>query len=319
MWEKLEDIWDQLLSRIFENQFKIEIAWSILLAVALGIYLVFFLDSRPEEHHRDEIQRTPASNEEKRQKLDQVMADAGKAVRSVSIASGSLEIAEESQKPFAVYVVSVVQSPAVETYLFNSEEYILDIGSGVKTGELCRSVKAAFPQEVKTWMDEAQFQLGLGYPPFEGGVQIPAGPFLRDLARIFGFIDREPEETFSSLEIFVKGFADGNIAQWERTLESHPYDFHRIKILPQLDDKNSVTPRRFMSTPIIFPVGKIYGNGQLANLRAAFVEQDIVRPMLGTCLTEHSASVRILEGYVSRRTKRDPLKRKVEIYLSFYS
>jgi hypothetical protein len=291
-----------------------------MLAGAVGLAIIgvigFFLCLGPNWLRSE---AAPASDEEKRQKLDQVVADAGKFVRSLNIANGTLEITGESRKPFAVYVVTIVQSPAVETYLFNSEEYILDIGSGIKTGELCARVKAASPQEVKAWMDEAQLNLGLGYPPFEGGVQVPAGPVLRDLARFLGFIDKEAKESFSRVDIFVKGFADGNVGTWQRALESPPYAFHQINILPQLDDKNSVTPRRFLSRPITFTVGEAYGNEQLANLRAAFVEQDIVRPMLGTCLKEHSTSVRILEGYVSHRTVRDPLKRKVEIYLGFYS
>lgn len=59
MWEKLEDIWDWLLSRVLENTFKIEIAWSVLLTVGVGVYgayLVFYPDSRPEDHE-DEIHR----------------------------------------------------------------------------------------------------------------------------------------------------------------------------------------------------------------------------------------------------------------------
>jgi hypothetical protein len=292
-----------------------------IVAMALAVIaLLFWFGFGPAAHWVKEERFSP---EERRQHMDQVMQNAQKIVSSAQITASNLEVRGDGPLPFAVYAVALVQSPAIETYLpFESERYVLDAGSDVKTGELCQTVKDATPQRIQELQSEAlegaQITLGVGIPPFEGGIQVPVGALFRDLARIMGVLAREPENSFEKLDIFVKGFADGDAAPWVRDVEDYPYDFHEIDILPQLDPQNSVTPHKFLRSPTKFLIGPTYSNDHLANLRAKFVAQDIVEPMLGGCLKGQPVSVSILEGYVSRRTIHNPMQRKVEVYLSFY-
>lgn len=247
-----------------------------------------------------------------------------KLANSMKLINQSLEVSEVVRGgpelvgapiPFATYTVRVVQEAPKEIYFFGLQEYTIDIGSGAETGRLCEKVASSVPQKEESTgsevLDEAEVSVGVG--PI--GIQAPASAYWNDLGRILGIAVREGQ--FSRLEILVKGFADGTVGKWKLDLEAYPYDFHEIHMLPQLDPKSSLTPRRFASTPAKFLVGDQYSNEDLGNLRAAFVVQDIVEPMLLTCLKDLDVTVGILEGYTSSRA-RNPLQRKVEVYLIFY-
>ena len=256
----------------------------------------------------------PSGNDAAREGLTSAMELVNQSLEVSEVVRGGPELVG-APIPFATYTVRVIQELPREIYFFGRQEYTIDIGSGAETGRLCEKIASAIPQKGGSTgsevLDKGELSVGVG--PI--GIQAPASAYWNDLGRILGIAVREGK--FSRLEILVKGFADGTISKWSLGLESDPYYFREIYMLPQLDPKSSRTPRRFASTPAKFLIGDQYSNEDLGNLRAAFVVQDIVEPMLSTCLKDLDVTVEILEGYTSRHP-RNPLQRKVEVYLIFY-
>jgi hypothetical protein len=285
---------------------------AVVLAGFLGLSLVRLIGDRAGRLEGEGAQ--PSGNNAAREHLASAMEQINQSLEVSEVVRGGPELVG-APIPFATYTVRVIQEPPKEIYFFDLQEYTIDIGSGAETGRLCEKVAAAVPQKKESTgsevLDQGEVSVGIG--PI--GVQAPASAYWNDLGRILGIAVREGK--FSRLEILVKGFADGTISKWKLGLEAYPYDFHEIHILPQLDPKSSRTPRRFASAPSKFLIGDQYSNEDLGNLRAAFVMQDIVDPMLTTCLKELDVEVEILEGYTSRHP-RNPLQRKVEVYLLFY-
>lgn len=126
----------------------------------------------------------------------------------------------------------------------------------------------------------------------------------------------------AELKVYIKGFADGTKNSWSE------------KLIPEYDDgiyqkfyvhyaarRNSLNPRNYEAEATRYEVWSEYTNDDLPNLRARFIEQDILLPYLEQVKASKggfvgSYSTHLLDGYVFSGV--DEERRRVEIVVEVY-
>lgn len=214
-----------------------------------------------------------------------------------------------SDQPQAQFVISL--GP---TYLFNSQEYLLETGSDTSAlaVELCSWLETVYDE--KDPVLEALRKL-----PGNISVRI-YGPIayevkVAELAELIYATSRLSRLRSDCVEILVKGYADGQQGPWEQPLHAFPYNYQTIFVYPKAP-QNSLNSLAYLRNPTHFFVPPYYNNSHLPNLRARFIQWDVIEPLLTSCSTPQQVRTHVLDG--DEFTHWDPQERKVEVYVLFF-
>jgi len=126
----------------------------------------------------------------------------------------------------------------------------------------------------------------------------------------------------ADLKVYIKGFADGSSNAWSSELIDG-YDDGTYQHFPvhQASRPNSLNPRTYEAEAGSYEVRSKYKNENLPNLRARFIEQDILLPYLKQVASAKdgfvsSYSTYLLDGYVFSGV--DEARRRVEVVVEVY-
>ena len=123
-------------------------------------------------------------------------------------------------------------------------------------------------------------------------------------------------------EIYVKGYADGAQRDWSKPLKEryNGPDYRSFLVHPPVrpNSKNQFT---FAKKEVEYAVPEKFKNEHLPNLRARFMQLDIIEHYVKNYLAQigiptKNISVGILKGYEFKEI--NDLDRKVEIFVNLY-
>lgn len=230
--------------------------------------------------------------------IAQLVSELASPLRYVKVVPGAPRLGE-NKEPSDSYTVTVAAHPPDIEDLFGMYKYTFEMGNDF-------SDMAALCQAVTDGPQSATVELARSQVIFE------------ELYAISGLIDlRNRQETRlgDTVEILVKGYADGQTADWGRPLLEGRYAYHSIDVYPPLAS-GSQEPGVFLHNPVTVEIPSTYNNHTLPDLRAQFIKDAILRPFLRACVDEQ-IPVKILKGYAFASPD-NPLQRRVDIYLNFY-
>jgi hypothetical protein len=242
-----------------------------------------------------------------------IMETANSRLKFIDIVPGNTWIPEE--RPLASYAITN-KSQASGVYLFDTKDYTIETGGiNVPARELCTLLHALMSETSRVPLAEALRGIDL-----EGSV---GGPILKLAAR--GKLELLIEYLYSikaigsiqnrRIQILIKGYADGKSTDWSRPLVAN-FAYDKIFVLPPVNP-NSLNPTQYRGAPQIFQVSNPYRNKDLPDLRAQFVKDDLIEPVLEQCPGASPANVKILKGYEFSRPG-NPNLRRVEIQLNVF-
>lgn len=125
--------------------------------------------------------------------------------------------------------------------------------------------------------------------------------------------------------VYVRGYADGvHGKNKERRLGKLDPDYNYFKIDLHPSIKSSRNPLIFNRKAVAIPVpisNKVtkgyYNNQDLPNLRARFLKEDIIEPIIQGCVNPTKPDISILEGYEFSKSKKSS-DRKVQAFVLIY-
>lgn len=228
--------------------------------------------------------------------IAQLVSELASPLRYVKVVPGAPRLGEDKE-PSDSYTVTVAAHPPDIEDLFGMYKYTFEMGNDF-------SDMAALCQAVTDGPQSATVKLARSQVIFEG------------LYAISSLIDlRQETSPGDTVEILVKGYADGQTADWGRPLLEGRYAYHAIDVYPPLAS-GSQELGVFLHNPVTLEIPSTYNNHTLPDLRAQFIKDAILRPFLRACVDEQ-IPVKILKGYAFASPD-NPLQRRVDIYLNFY-
>lgn len=219
---------------------------------------------------------------------------------------------EPSQQPKSQYVVSIKDNSSMPFYLFDVTQYTMRRGEGwpvTPTLQICKFIDEMYDE--KDPILEAIRKL-----PIEISVKsclnLPVPELTVELLYIIRKVSKLPH---SRIEILVKGYADGQMSEWEKPLRSGRYAYREIPLYPKVKH-SSANSYDYIHSALRTPVPYFYTNNTLPNLRAMFIKEELIEPILSQCAMPRSVEAYVLEG--DEFSEIDRLKRKVQIYILLF-
>ena len=205
-------------------------------------------------------------------------------------------------------------------FYFPATSYVIGAGSvrAIPTAGICQVI------EEMDKFSSLRISDALDKINFEGQVS-PAGPTLKISGPLKAFLEQLfAVHSLTKIHkkravVFVRGYADGKAMDWKKDLDHAHYHFDKISVLfPILEQRNSLNPVTFLSTPEEISIPEKYGNQHLPDLRAAFFKQDFLEPFLKQCTASSGPiTVNILKGYEFRDAHNEK-ERRVDVQVDLY-
>jgi hypothetical protein len=219
-----------------------------------------------------------------------------------------------SRKASNSYVITVKEEHLKAVYYFKVYEYIIETGGDpalIPTSSICEMIDSVYNQE------EPIFELvrklrTTGKLSFFNFFELEIENLQEVVVELLYAIRKFQELKSKKIDILVKGYADGQIANWDRNLLPPPYNYTTIQYYPTLDI-GSVSPVNYNPVGKPFLVPNKYKNNHLPNLRANFIKEEFIDKFIQACMNQN-ISVNILEGY-EYSTPNNPLNRKVQVFI----
>ena len=226
--------------------------------------------------------------------IAQLVSDLAAPLRYVKVVPDGPRV-EEEQKPSASYTITVATLPPDMEDLFGMHEYTFETGNDFSDMvEVCQAVTEG-PQQPRVELARSQV-------------------VLEELYAISGLIGLAAR-LGDTVEVYVRGYADGQTADWARPLLEGQYAYHAIDVHPP-PASDSREPPIFLQRPVTIEIPSAYNNHTLPDLRAQFIKDAILQPFLRECVNEQ-IPVKILKGHTFASLD-NPLQRKVDVYVSLY-
>lgn len=220
-----------------------------------------------------------------------------------------------SSEPKAQFVITPQSTAEGLAFQFSAYEYTFETGGDptkLPNTDICEFINSRYDE--KSPFLEALKRVNIEY-------SIPVGPgkfkvSINELsAELIYAIMALHKAAGSCTEVLVKGYADGQITPWALPIKSGKYQYQYLEVYPAVDPQ-SQNPLEYKHELSPYPIGDSYDNRKLPNLRAEFVKEELIRPMLKACNTWKEISVQIIDGY--EFSQWNPEDRKVQIYVMIF-
>ena len=233
-------------------------------------------------------------------------------------------IFDSGPQPLVQYVLTLsgrAEGSRDAAYLFESSRYALDNFGGtpveVPTSEICALIDsiADSSDPLENALDRIEASGTVTISPRGPSAEVKFKGSARNVIELYYALGEMLTLRSLRAEVLVRGFADGEVASWQRELDpSYPYS--SVEVMPPVD---SAAPIMFKRKRETIPVSEapLYSNKDLPNLRARYVKDVLLDPYLARCPGETAASSAILQGFAYDEASR-PLDRKVQVYVVFY-
>ncbi|MCG8331882.1 MAG: hypothetical protein MI974_29615 [Chitinophagales bacterium] len=234
----------------------------------------------------------------------------------------SPEKSGNSTKPRRSLIIAVDPEYLEKVVHFEIKQYTFETGGSQEKlskeiKELFVAVDSVYNREDKIIEAIGEIEISAGF-----GKVFNISTKLKALSEILYALRRLLELKTNNVEIYVKGYADGTKNDWDEPLEKgyDGNDYRIFKVHPPTrpNSKNQFT---FFKKEVDYHVPANYKNEHLPNLRARFMQLDIVdhyikNHLVGKGISEDNISVGILNGYEFKTINH--LDRKVEIFVNIY-
>jgi hypothetical protein len=202
------------------------------------------------------------------------------------------------------------------TYYFNKYQYVIESGgdfSRIPEEEICvvvDSLQKSGKEKIKEIIKRMKISVEFSFFRL---FKLKAEELQEIIAELYYSIASLGKDY--PVDIYVKGYADGYKYGWTMPFTEIPrYRYNSIDYLPAMDT-SSLNPFEYSSVAKQYNFdNKVYNNRDLPNLRAFFVKNDMIEPLIKRC-SNKIRSVRILEGYEFSKDTIDPMERKVQIFI----
>jgi hypothetical protein len=228
-------------------------------------------------------------------------------------------ILEGAARPRAQYMLTLGKQGPSAIYLFQMYEYTFETGGDeekIPTAKLCDLVEAVYdrPEPIFESLRQIKVEGKVSFPIWKGISADLQTNLTAILVQMLYAIRKFHELQHTYPEILIRGYADGKTTNWSRPILGGNYHFTSIKAFFPTD-RISFNPIAYNSyeETISLESGQ-YTNEHLPDLRAKFVEQDLVTPYLNDCKEKRNTQVHIIKGY-EFKTPDQPLERKVQIHI----
>lgn len=214
--------------------------------------------------------------------------------------------------PKAAFLLSVKDQFAKSAFLFDSEKYTIDIGGDptkINNFNVCNVIEQRL--DVKNHFLELFRQMKITVPVYKLPVEgVPVGELAIELVYMVAKLVRAYG---SCVEVLVKGYADGQDGDWKHSQEKDYY-YPEISIYPKAS--NTGFEFNHVRTQVRLPSDGSYTNKDLPNLRARFVQKELIERSLSSCKGLPNVTSQILEGHEFKQ--KNPSDRKVQIFVVLF-
>jgi len=289
-------------------------AWTIpgvVLAILAGVLFVFiwgYRRYRPFPY--DEVRRLP---EEINRHVTYWRMEPSYLLFTPNAQISSMKMQAKFQafgcgdQPKAQFILSLNDAYQGSSYLFEAYEYTLETGGDstrLPIQDICQFINRDYDE--KSPLLEAIRRIPIDYSVLvgPGSIKVSLNALVIELAYA---IMKTARTAGPCIEVLVKGYADGQMAFWERPLKAERYNYQNISFYPRLD-RYSENPFEYIRKIGTYQVPQNYRNQDLPNLRAMFVKEEMIDPFISQCGHLTAEQVHILEGY--EFLHRDPTVRK---------
>lgn len=214
-----------------------------------------------------------------------------------------------SEVPKATFMVGVKDQYANTAFLFNSEKYTMEIGgdySKINYFDVCDVIDKRLDIRYPLLDILGQSTIGVSR-----GINLTV-PLSLAVELIYMCLKVVRAYT-SCIEVLVKGYADGQDGVWWHAQERR-FFYPEVSIYPKMpgvgfDYKHS-------SITYHLPKDGTYTNRDLPNLRARFVQKELIENKLGSCKGLPHVTSHVLEG--SEFQVKSPSDRKVQVFIVLF-
>jgi hypothetical protein len=206
-----------------------------------------------------------------------------------------------------------------DTYFFAPKAFELPIKKSVLNEDVCQALKildkSGDTQTLETFLkqNKSSVRLREWLTGTAKGKRLPALKSSEVIVAEVTFVLFKAIQTASKhLDVYIQGHADDTVAPWQAPLPAAAnlelFNKHKPGLL-----------YASLSAPKKKTYKRTYNNDDLPNLRAEFVKNHIVLPLIAVCFEEKQKSIKVglLSGKL-HNVKHDVSKRKTTFYLDFY-
>ena len=223
--------------------------------------------------------------------------------------------------PQKQFMLTIDKEYADVIYLFKEYEYIIETGgdpSKIPTAGLCDLISQIKRKEdpIAKIVRELKIKAGISFPiTGSGSGNVEFEKLETVLLEFLYGIQRISELESFEAQVFIRGYADGQIKDWVREQNTGIYRYERFPIFPSLEP-DSPNPLKYSLIEVPIDIPLKYNNKHLPDLRAKFVKEALVEPFLQECEKPKRIEAHILKGYDFK--ERNPLNRKVQVFIALF-
>ncbi len=222
--------------------------------------------------------------------------------------------------PQKQFMLAIGKEYANVIYLFKEYEYTIETGgdpSKITTSGLCDLISQIEKREdpIAKILREINLKAGISFPIGSVGGNVEVEKLQTVLVEILYAIKKLSGLESFEAQVFIRGYADGQMKDWIREQNAERYHYERFSIVPSLEP-GSPNPLTYSLTEVPIDIPVKYNNTHLPDLRAKFVKEVLVEPFLQECEKPKKIETHILKGYDF--TERNPLDRKVQIFIALF-
>jgi len=217
------------------------------------------------------------------------------------------------EQPKSQYLITVKDNTLIPFYHFDGTEYTLESAGfrNMSAEPVCRFIDNCYDEKDTIGVSLNKLRTGMQGLPGRGCMN-PNVPEVN--VELIYIIRKLSKLANARVEILIRGYADGKPSEWEKPLWAR-YAYHEFRIY-RTAGPDSLSPSDGLYYPDKYYVYDYYMNKDLPNLRARFVQLDLIDPFLSQCNMSPTVSTYVIEG--KEVYGFDPLNRKVQIYILLF-
>jgi hypothetical protein len=222
---------------------------------------------------------------------------------------------EVINQPKSQFVISIKDNSTLPFYLFDVPEYAFATGgdlTSIPTSQICKFIDEEYDEKIPLMESIKKIPIDVSIKRWFLDVK---GQVPDMIVQLIYIIRKIYKQANSRVEILVKGYADGQMTEWERPLRPGRYAYREIEVYPKFKP-DSLNPLEYVYSTTTVSVPPTYANKDLPNLRARFVKEDLIDPFLAGCSTPQNVTTHILDGYEFAEINQN--KRKVQIFILLF-
>ncbi|MBO0722691.1 MAG: hypothetical protein J2P41_17840 [Blastocatellia bacterium] len=294
---------------------------TLVIINAVACYCVYKYFLSPKTNHEQPIEQTNQPIEEINHRLLYLQIQSSrlefcKPPQPRSTTYKSMEasyVPVPSEQPRSQYLITIKENTLHPFYLFEDTEYKLGTGRfrPSEAGQICRFIDNCYDEKDPIVVSLRKLREEPRLPGM-GCLNINVPEVTTELI----YILRKLSKANARVEILIRGYADGRGGEWEEPIFwGSKYAFHDFRIYRTAQPGPS-NHFEGLYYPDTYHVEDYYMNKDLPNLRARFVQLDLIEPFISECSMAPAVSTYVIDGQAT--TGFDPLNRRVEIYILLF-